>query len=142
MIGRQVIVVNRYIPTEELLQLMEERWDKENFNGFVYDKPIAMSVDKYIILPASDRFLTIVYTVKKGGLFHKNNTVVLSTADTPAGAAEGLLRNIPSKRILFGAAKMGSLMSSEEERKGPAEAALQAYTGHMKDILGQAGLLG
>ena len=59
-----------------------------------------------------------------------------------AGAAEGLLRNIPSKRILFGAAKMGSLMSSEEERKGPAEAALQAYTGHMKDILGQAELLG
>ena len=81
-------------------------------------------------------------TVKKGGLFHKNNTVVLSTADSPAGAAEGLLRNIPSKRILFGAAKMGSLMSSEEERKGPAEAALQAYTGHMKDILGQSGLLG
>jgi len=60
--------------------------------------------------------------------------------DSPAGAAEGLLRNIPSRRILYGAAKMGSLMSSEQERKGPAEETLQVYTAYMRSLLEQAGL--
>jgi hypothetical protein len=140
MIGRQVIILNRPLSMEELLQFMDTHWDKEQYNAYVYDKPTAMSMDKYIILPATDRYLTIVYPVKAGGLFHKNNTVVLTTVDSPAGAAEGLLRNIPSRRILYGAAKMGSLMSSEQERKGPAEETLQVYTAYMRSLLEQAGL--
>ncbi len=140
MIGRQVIVINRPLSKEELLQFMEEHWDKEQYNGFVFGKPTPASIDEYIILPATDRFLTIVYPVKKGGLFHRNNAVVLSTADSPAGAAEGILRTIPSRRILYGAAKMGSLMSSEQERKGPAEETLQVYTAYMRSLLEQAGL--
>ena len=140
MIGRQVIILNRSMSMEELLQFMDTHWDKEQYNSYVYDKPTAMSIDKYIILPAAARYLTIVYPVKAGGLFHKNNTVVLTTVDSPAGAAEGLLRNIPSRRILYGAAKMGSLMSSEQERKGPAEETLQVYTAYMRSLLEQAGL--
>lgn len=140
MIGRQVIVINRPLSKEELLQFMDEHWDKEQYNAYVYGKPTPASIDEYIVLPATDRFLTIVYPVKKGGLFHRNNAVVLCTADSPAGAAEGLLRNIPSRRILYGAAKMGSLMSSEQERKGPAEETLQAYTAYMRSLLEQAGL--
>ncbi|MBQ1440128.1 MAG: hypothetical protein IIZ10_10590 [Solobacterium sp.] len=140
MIGRQVIILNRPLSMEELLQFMDTHWDKEQYNSYVYDKPTAMSIDKYIVLPATDRYLTIVYPVKAGGLFHKNNTVVLTTVDSPAGAAEGLLRNIPSRRILYGAAKMGSLMSAEQERKGPAEETLQAYTAYMRSLLEQAGL--
>ena len=38
------------------------------------------------------------------------------------------------------AAKMGSLMSSEQERKGPAEETLQVYTAYMRSLLEQAGL--
>lgn len=141
MIGRQVIPISRTLSKQELLEFMEARWDKETYNPFIFGKPTSMSADEYIILPATPRFVTIVYPAAKGGLFNKTDKVILSTADSPSGAAEGLLRQIPARSVLFGAAKMSSLGSSEKERKGPAEEALQIYTAYMKELLGQAGLL-
>ena len=43
--------------------------------------------------------------------------------------------------FFVGMAQMGSLGSSEKERKGPAEDVLQRYTEYMKKLLNEAGYL-
>ena len=141
MIGRQVIPVNRTFTKEELLAFMEEHWDKETYSPFIYGKPTSMSMDEYIVLPASPRYVIIMYPAAKGGLFNKTDKIILSTADSPSGASEGLMRQIPSRSVLSGTVKMNSLGSAEKERKGPAEEALQIYTAYMKELLGQEGYL-
>lgn len=66
---------------------------------------------------------------------------MLSVADTPAGAIEGLAAFTPTKGPLTGLWQTGVVMNTEKERKGPAEKVLQAYTAHMKEILSKNGLL-
>lgn len=142
MIGREVILTNRAFTLEELYAFMEEHWDKEGYSGFTLDRPTAASVERYILLPATQRHLVIVYPRAAGGLFNKENKVILSVAQTKEGAAESLLRSIPTGgRIIAGAVKIGSVMSQEADRKGPAQDALIMYTEHMKAILGEAGHL-
>ena len=85
--------------------------------------------------------MTIVYPRSAGGLFSKDNKVILATADTPEGTLEGIGQAIPTGNIFIGTAQMTSLASSEKERKGPAEEILQTYTAYMKKILGEAGYL-
>ena len=83
MIGRQVIKTNRAFTLEELEQFMQENWDKEQYNHFVIGRPTAASIEKYILLPATSRFMVIAYSRKAGGLFNKDNKVVLTVCDTP-----------------------------------------------------------
>ena len=83
MIGRQVIKTNRAFTLEELEQFMQEHWDKEQYNSFIIGRPTAASVEEYILLPATERFMVIVYARKAGGLFNKENKVILSVCDTP-----------------------------------------------------------
>ena len=52
---------------------------------------------------------------------------------------ESFLRLAPTQSALFGALKMGSLMSSEKERRGPAEEAILACTAYMKKLLEKEG---
>ena len=125
MIGRQVIETNRPFTLQELYDFMSEHWDVGEAGPFVMGRPTKASIEEYILLPATPRFLTIAYPRKAGGLFSRTNKVVLSTADTPAGAREGLARTLPTDNIVAGTVKMSSLKSSEEERRGPAEEALQ-----------------
>lgn len=139
MIGRQVIKTNRAFTLEELEQFMQEHWDTEEYNEFVIGKPTAASVEKYILLPATQRFMVIVFPRKAGGLFNKDNKVVLSVCDTPKGLEQDILRSVHSHNIFFGAWKISATMSMEDERKGPAEDTLQKYTAHMKELLRGAG---
>ncbi len=141
MIGRQVLLTNRPFTLEELYDFMKEHWDVNEGGEFVIGRPTKASIEEYILLPATPRFMTIVYPRKAGGLFSKENKVILSTADTPDGAFEGLAQTIPTGNIFVGIAQMASLRSSEKERRGPAEEVLQRYTAYMKQILGEAGLL-
>ncbi|MBQ9614155.1 MAG: hypothetical protein IJV14_16455 [Lachnospiraceae bacterium] len=141
MIGRQVILTNREFTLEELYDFMRTHWDVNEGGEFVLGRPTKASIEEYILLPATRRFMTIVYPRKAGGLFSKDNKVILSTADTPEGAFEGLAQAIPTGKIFIGAAQMVNLSSSEKERKGPAEDILQRYTAYMKKLLGEAGYL-
>ncbi len=142
MIGRQVIHTNQAFTLEELEQFMQANWDKEHYNHFVVGRPTAASVEKYILLPATERFMVIVFPRKAGGLFSRENKVVLSVCDTPKGAEQDILRSIHSHNAFFGAWKIDITMSMEDERKGPAEEILQKYTAHMKDLLDAAGYIG
>ena len=141
MIGRQVITTDRSFTLEELDAFMKEHWDTEVYNSFKIGKPTPVSVEEYIILPATPRFVVIVYSRAAGGLFSKENKVVLSTADTPAGAQIAIAEYFPTRGPLTKLLQTSSVLSAEKERKGPAEEVLQAYTAHMRDILKKNGLL-
>lgn len=139
MIGRQVIQTNRAFTLGELEQFMKEHWDTEHYNHFVIGKPTAASVEKYILLPATNRFMVIVYSRKAGGLFNKDNKVILSVCDTPKGAEMEIFRSIHSHNAFFGAWKIDATMSMESERKGPAEEIIQKYAAYMRELLSEAG---
>ena len=141
MIGRQVLPINRSITLQELEQLMQEKWDKEQFGNFKIGRPTKASVEEYILLPATQRYLIIVYPRAAGGFLSKENKIVLSTADTPEGAEAAIAEYFPTKGPLTKIWQTGRVLNAEKERKGPAEEVLQAYTAHMRDILQDAGLL-
>lgn len=141
MIGRQVIKTNRAFTLEELEQFMQGGWDKEKYNDFVIGRPTAASIEQYILLPATERFMVIVYSRRAGGLFNKNNKVILSVCNTPKGAEMDIFRSVHSHNVFFGAWKVGTTMSMEDERKGAAEEALQKYTAHMIELLSAGGYI-
>lgn len=141
MTGREVIQTNRSFTPEELYAFMEEHWDKEKYNDFVLGSPTDPNAKLYVMLPATSRHLVIVYSKDKGFL-SKEKKVVLSVAMTSAGALESMARSIPTGGNVFaGAVKIGSVMSQEEDRKGPAQDALLKYTEYMKSLLAEAGYL-
>ena len=139
MIGRQVIKTNRAFTLEELEQFMLSNWDTVQYNDFIIGRPTAASIEKYILLPATTRFMVIAYSRKAGGLFNKDNKVILAVCDTSKGAEQDILRSIHSHNAFFGAWKIKTTMSMEEERKGPAEEILQKYAAYMKQLLDSAG---
>lgn len=141
MIGRQVIEVNRGFSLDELLQFMNENWDTETHCRFIKGRPTAASIEEYILLPATPNYMVIAYPRKAGGLFNKENKVILSVCDTPEGVKTEIVESIPSGNTFFGALKIGLVTSKEKERKGPAEDVLQYYTEYMKELLEKSGYL-
>ena len=141
MVGRQVLTINKAFTLNELEQFMQENWNKEEYSDFRIDKPTKLSVDEYILLPATQRFLVIVYPKAAGGFFNKDNKIVLSVADTPGGAERAFAEYIPTKSPIFSLWQTSQVLSADKERTGPAEEVLQAYTAHMKEILAKHGLL-
>ena len=141
MIGRQVIIINSPLTLQELEKIMQDNWDKEQYGEFKVGKPTSASIEEYILLPATHRYLTIVYPRAAGGLFSRENKVILSTADSPEGAQIAVAEFIPTRGPLLKIWQTSSVLSAEKERKGPAEEMLQAYTAHMKEILKKNGLL-
>lgn len=106
MVGRRVIKTNHAFTLEELEQFMQEHWDKEQYNDFIIGRPTPASIEEYILLPATERFMVIVYARKAGGLFSKENKVVLSVCDTPEGMKQDIARSIHSHNAFFGAWKL------------------------------------
>lgn len=139
MIGRQVIEINKEMSEGELEKFMQEHWDKINFNDFIKAKPTPMSANEYICLPATPRFMVIVYPKKKFWIFSRKNKVVLSVCETPSGVQGRIFTALPTHNVFFGAAKIGATFSLEDERRGPAEEVLQKYAKQMKKILSDAG---
>jgi hypothetical protein len=130
MIGRQVIKSGRtWASKQELLDFMEANWNKEEYGDFFFGRPTPGSIAEYICLPATNRFMVIAYP--------KKEKIVLTVCDAPEGLRSRLVQSIPHQgRIFSSIVTMAELGSYEKERKGPAEDVLQAYTAHMKEILG------
>lgn len=141
MIGRQVIVINKSMDLQELFHIMEQHWDKVEYNDFFIGKPTKYSVEQYILLPASSRFMVIVFPRKAGGLFSQKNKVVLSVCENGEGVRDRLFSAIPTQNLFFGAWQISKSMSVEKERKGPAQEALQKYTAHMREVLVKEGVV-
>ena len=141
MIGRQEIHTTRAFTHEELLEFMSERWDSAEYNSFITDPIVREYTKRYVVLPATPRYLIIVYSRAAGGLFNKHDKVILSIANSPVGASNMILRSIPTKNIFAGAAKIADTMSEKAEREGPTEEILQRYTAYMRSLLEAAGYL-
>ena len=141
MVGRQVILTNRAFTLEELFVFMGKYWDTEQYGPFQIGRPTDLSVSEYILLPATQRFMVIAYSKAAGGVFSKDNKVILCVTNTIGGFTESMMRSMPTRSIISAIAKTGSHMSSEKERKGPAEEILLKYTEYMKELLGNAGYL-
>ncbi len=141
MIGRQVILTNRSFSHDELLAFMKAHWNTEEYNQFITDPAVSQYTKLYVVLPATPRYLIIVYSRAAGKLFSKDNKVILSIANTPAGASEMLMRSIPTRNIFSGIAKTASTMSEKAEREGPTEEILQKYTAYLRSLLQEAGYL-
>lgn len=141
MTGRQVILTNRSFTLEELNDFMELRWDKDEYNNFFIGRPTPMSVEEYILLPATERFMVIAYGREAKGFLNKDNKVILTVCDAPGALGERLFTSIPSHNAFFGIWKISHTLSSEKERKGPAEDALKKYADYMRKLLSEAGYL-
>lgn len=139
MIGRQVIPTKQAFTLESLEKFLQAHWDKREYNDFMIGRPTPASVEEYILLPATERYMVIVFPRKAGGLFNKENKVVLSVCDTPEGIRDSIITMIPTHNIFFGIRKISKTMSREQERKGPAEEVLQKYTAYLRGLLVQAG---
>ncbi len=141
MIGRQVIETNRTFTLQALEQFMRQHWDTEQYNDYYIGKTTMASVEEYILLPATRRFMVIVYARAAGGLFNKKNKVILSVCDTPAGVGDRLRSSIPSRNLFYGIWSISESMSIEKERKEPAEEVLQKYAAYMRELLQANGLM-
>ena len=130
MIGRQVIKSGRmWESKEQLLEFMEANWNKEEYGDFFFGRPTMGSIAEYICLPATNRFMVIVYP--------KKEKIVLTVCDAPDGLKSRLIQSIPHQgRVIPSAMTLAELGSYEKERRGPAEQVLQAYTAYMKELLG------
>lgn len=141
MIGRQVIETNRAFTLQALEQFMRQHWDTAQYNDFFIGKPTPASFEEYILLPATNRFMVIVYARQAGGLFNRKNKVILSVCDTPAGMGDRLRSSIPSRNLFYNIWSVSETVSIEKERKGPAEEALQKYAGCMRELLAAQGFV-
>lgn len=139
MIGRQVILTTRAFTLKELEDFMRERWDRAAYNDFITGRPTSLSAEEYVLLPATPRFMVIVYSRRAGGLFNRKDKLILSVCETPAGVGARLAAAIPTHNAFFGIWQIGTALSVEKERKGPAEEALQKYAAHMRSLLEEAG---
>ena len=117
---KQVILINKPLTLQELEQIMQDNWDKEQYGSFKIGRPTPASIEEYILLPATRRYLTIVYPRAAGGFFSKENKVILSTADSPEGAQIAIAEYLPVKGPLLNILQTKSVLSAEKERKGPA----------------------
>ncbi len=141
MKGRQVIETNRAFTLEELEQFMRRHWDTEQYNGFLIDRPTPASIERYILLPATERFMVIAYARAAGRLFSKKNKVILSVCDTPSGVFERLVSSIPSGNMFYNIWSISKSMSIEKERTGPAEDVLLKYAAYMRALLAENGYI-
>lgn len=135
MKGRQVIETKRAFTLEELEQFMRQHWDTETYNDFVIDRPTPASIQKYILLPATQRFMVIAYSRAAGGLFSKKDKVVLAVCDSTAGAVQRMAASVRRDNLFHNIWSISQNMSIEKERKGPAEEALQKYAAYMRELL-------
>ena len=139
--GKRVIYTNRPFTHEELLQFMTERWDVANYNYIITDPSLKKWTDLYVLLPATARHMIIVYSRDAGSMFSKENKIVVSFIPNPGGAAELMIRAIPTNNAFFGAAKIAGNMNEKQDREGPTDDAMQRYADYLHFLLQQAGYL-
>lgn len=145
MKGRKTITINKTMSIEELLQFMESHWDRQNESEFGTTKKENGELE-YVVLPATEHWDVIVYTKAAGGLFNKDNKVVLTAARSlhaidPAKVDYTRFFRRPndtSRKI--GRAK--EAIDLNAEMQGPCEDALLHYTDCLIKLLQVAGYTG
>ncbi len=81
---RYVFRLKEPMTLEQLCSIMEERWDKTNFNIFIKRKPDEKAYEEFIMLPATYHHVVMIYTEKKKlvmGIFWPRDSLAEELAD-------------------------------------------------------------
>ena len=142
MKGRQTIVINRTFTPDELLKFMEDNWDRANMSEFGTTRKSNGDIE-YIVLPATENWDVIIYPKAAGGLFNKENKIVLCAARS--------LHVIDPDKVDYSKyfkrhkGMFDKIQDSKEaidlnkEMQGPCEDALLDYTKCLTGLLKSAG---
>ncbi|WP_022764340.1 hypothetical protein [Butyrivibrio sp. XPD2006] len=144
MKGRQTIKINRSMTPDDILHFMEAHWDRENMSEFGTTTKRNGDLE-YIVLPATENWDVIIYPKEAGGLFNKDNKLVMCAAR--ASHAIDPSKVDYTKYFRRSKDAFDKIKDSKEaidlnaEMMGPCEDALQEYTGFMKKLLEENGYL-
>lgn len=125
--GREVIKVDFTWTLQEMYEFMNQNWDKETYNDFSIGKPTPMSIEQYILLPATQNCVIIAYP-RKG-------KVIFSVADNPDGAKQLAKTMIPTRSAVAKLYQTSLSLNHTKEMKGPAADICEIYAEYMKKLL-------
>ena len=144
MKGRQTIKINKTMTPDDVLHFMEAHWDKENMSEFGTTKKSNGDLE-YVVLPATENWDIIIYPKAAGGLFNKDNKLVLSAARATHAIDPSKVdytKYFKRHKDTFDKIKDSKqAIDLNAEMMGPCEDALQEYTGFMTKLLGENGYL-
>lgn len=131
--GREVIKVSFTWTLDQLAEFMEDKWDTEEFGEFQIGKPTPLSMEEYILLPATPNCLVIAYA-RKG-------KIIFSVADNSTGAVRLAATAVPTRGPIAGIYQASMSVNRTKEMKGPAAEVCEKYAENMKKLLAEAGLM-
>jgi len=144
MKGRQTIIINRSMTPEDILHFMESNWDRENMSEFSTTKKSNGELE-YIVLPATENWDIIIYPKAAGGLFNKDNKIVMTVARSFHAIDPSKVDYTKYFRVskdTFDKIKDSKkAIDLNAEMMGPCEDALQEYKGFMLRLLEEKGYL-
>jgi hypothetical protein len=129
MKGYQSFKVHPALSFERFVEIVEERWDCEANGSYVIGRPnkIAIGKELFVMLPATDLHIIIVRPRK--------SKITLTVSPNEEGAQETIG---DAKKLIRRGSNIITLVKGttmENNRKGPAEEALQFYTAKMTEML-------
>lgn len=137
--GREVIPINRKLTLDELEQFMMEHWDRSRFGEFQRGKPTPASVEEYLILPATEKTVVIVYP-RGGGALSRKNKVIVTVCDSALGASILAASSLPSENVFYNIAKTKVSWDRAREFRGVGADMVEAYAAYLGQLLAEAGL--
>ncbi len=144
MKGRKTIATRKAFTPDELLKFMEENWDRENVSEFGVTRKSNGDLE-YIVLPATENWDVILYPKAAGGLFNKEDKIVLSAARATHGIDPNKVDYTKYFRkhhdSFMGIKESKEAYDLNKEMQGPCEEALLEYTDLLTKLLKTAGFL-
>ena len=143
MKGLDSFEIKKEMTLDELAAFMEEKWDKDQYNGFIVGHPTAPdSGIRYVILPVTERYCVIIYP-KCGGVLSKKNLIKASCTYTTSGQNKMMERGSRFMPYNSTYSKMQRTKNQRElgkELRGEADEIMHYYMDHLKELLKEAGL--
>ena len=131
--GREVIKVDFTWSKDEMLQFMDENWNKEEYSDYNLGKPQPGSIEEYICLPATENCVIIAYPRK--------NKIIFTVADNSHGLVKLAASAIPTRNAIARIYQSSLSISRAKEFKGPAAEVCEIYANYMKELLEKASKL-
>jgi hypothetical protein len=141
MVGKRTINTNRTVTLDELVQIMEEHWDRELYNDFEVISLTDTGIDSCVMLPGTSRYLVLVRPRVAGVFFTKSDMIELAIANAPERETDDGEWPVRKKSSVERRhERIRQIFAASRERRGPTEEVLQRYADHLAQLLGEAGL--
>ncbi|MDL2238352.1 hypothetical protein LJC56_11110 [Christensenellaceae bacterium OttesenSCG-928-K19] len=135
MKGKQVIKTNVTLALDDIQELMQREWNEQQRAQY---RRHDMGSQKYIMHPATDHFVILIYTRKnKVGMFSWQPPGAMRVYETG--------RSVHHHRMKAGLVKdivnYAAASKKEKERLGPCEQVLLGVAAELRELLNQGGYL-